>query len=397
MTVRSVWLCYLAHDVVRGVSRRLAHAAPVPLHRRRQRVAHMLCCFTPRAARFVPGSAQRTLCPRWSLTGRATCWPQATRAAASSSSKHQRPLELHGRCVCMRGGGAGPAHGCPVARARNCPVAYSARTQSGSGRARARAAPEYKFYAEFQSHEAEFDYLKSLEIEEKINQIKWCSPCHGAHFLLATNGATRRALLHASAAHCFAGHHHSPSDKTVKLWKVHEKQVKTATAMNVGPPGTRGPPRRIDRLRMPKLSVRESVVTAAPRRVFANAHAYHINSISVNSDGESFISADDLRINLWNLSISDSGFNIVDIKPANMEELTEVITSAAFHPSHCHIFAYSTSRGSVKLNDMRASALCDSHTKRACGRAGVLLVRTEAAPLTDGRAHARARARVCSV
>lgn len=32
---------------------------------------------------------------------------------------------------------------------------------------------EYRFYTEFQSHEAEFDYLKSLEIEEKINQIEW--------------------------------------------------------------------------------------------------------------------------------------------------------------------------------------------------------------------------------
>ena len=32
---------------------------------------------------------------------------------------------------------------------------------------------EYRFYTEFQSHEPEFDYLKSLEIEEKINQIKW--------------------------------------------------------------------------------------------------------------------------------------------------------------------------------------------------------------------------------
>jgi len=32
---------------------------------------------------------------------------------------------------------------------------------------------EYRFYTEFQSHEPEFDYLKSLEIEEKINQIRW--------------------------------------------------------------------------------------------------------------------------------------------------------------------------------------------------------------------------------
>ena len=32
----------------------------------------------------------------------------------------------------------------------------------------------YSFYTEFQSHEPEFDYLKSLEIEEKINSIRWC-------------------------------------------------------------------------------------------------------------------------------------------------------------------------------------------------------------------------------
>ena len=33
--------------------------------------------------------------------------------------------------------------------------------------------PSNRFFTEFQSHEPEFDYLKSLEIEEKINQIKW--------------------------------------------------------------------------------------------------------------------------------------------------------------------------------------------------------------------------------
>ncbi|KAI9192716.1 hypothetical protein LWI28_027003 [Acer negundo] len=41
-------------------------------------------------------------------------------------------------------------------------------------------------------------------------------------------------------------------------------------------------------------------------------------------DGEIFISADDLRINLWNLEISNQSFNIVDVKPANMEDLTEM-------------------------------------------------------------------------
>jgi hypothetical protein len=54
---------------------------------------------------------------------------------------------------------------------------------------------EYKFYTEFQSHEAEFDFLKSIEIEEKINKICWCLPSNGANFLLSTNGACVRVIV----------------------------------------------------------------------------------------------------------------------------------------------------------------------------------------------------------
>lgn len=51
------------------------------------------------------------------------------------------------------------------------------------------------------------------------------------------------------------------------------------------------------------------------------------------------------------------------MKPANMEELTEVITAAEFHPTECHTFVYSTSKGAIKVADMRMQALCDSHAK----------------------------------
>lgn len=50
-----------------------------------------------------------------------------------------------------------------------------------------------------QSHEPEFDYLKSLEIEEKINRIKWCKRQNSAHFLLSTNGASPRFRLLSSS------------------------------------------------------------------------------------------------------------------------------------------------------------------------------------------------------
>lgn len=46
-----------------------------------------------------------------------------------------------------------------------------------------------------------------------------------------------------------------------------------------------------------------------------------------------------------------------------MEDLTEVITSAEFHPHHCHVFAYSSSKGCIRLADMRGAALCEGHAK----------------------------------
>ncbi|KAF5466468.1 hypothetical protein F2P56_016392 [Juglans regia] len=231
--------------------------------------------------------------------------------------------------------------------------------------------PEFRYKTEFQSHEPEFDYLKSLEIEEKINKIRWCQTANGSLFLLSTN------------------------DKTIKFWKVQEKKIKKISDMNLDPLKGVGngsvasssnsvnpksylanggfqdrlsndfsfPPGGISSLRLPTVTSQETSLTARCRRVYAHAHDYHINSISNNSDGETFISADDLRINLWNLEISNQSFNIVDVKPTNMEDLTEVITSAEFHPTHCNMLAYSSSKGSIRLIDLRQSALCDSHAK----------------------------------
>lgn len=63
-------------------------------------------------------------------------------------------------------------------------------------------------------------------------------------------------------------------------------------------------------LRVPIFKPSDLVVEASPRRVYANAHTYHINSISLNSDDETYLSADDLRINLWHLGINDQSYSI---------------------------------------------------------------------------------------
>jgi hypothetical protein len=57
-------------------------------------------------------------------------------------------------------------------------------------------------------------------------------------------------------------------------------------------------------------------------------------------------------------NISHETFGIVDIKPDDMEELTEVITCSEFHPKECSQLIYATSKGIVRLCDLRDSALC---------------------------------------
>lgn len=98
-------------------------------------------------------------------------------------------------------------------------------------------------------------------------------------------------------------------DKTIKLWKVFDKQIRVVAENNHtdGYGSVTGPSQ--PPLRLPRMTTHDSITAAVPRKVYANAHAYHINSISVNSDGETYISADDLRINLWNMDISDQSFS----------------------------------------------------------------------------------------
>lgn len=166
---------------------------------------------------------------------------------------------------------------------------------------------EYNVYSTFQSHEAEFDYLKSLEIEEKINKIKWLKRKNVAHFLLSTN------------------------DKTVKLWKIRERNKravspadsssssyanKASSGQLLNGGGDQHVCIRDDingfirTVSIPVIKYMDRIeVEAIPKRIFANAHAYHINSISLNSDQETFMSADDLRINLWHIEITNQSFS----------------------------------------------------------------------------------------
>uniref|UniRef100_G1T1I6 Serine/threonine-protein phosphatase 2A 55 kDa regulatory subunit B n=1 Tax=Oryctolagus cuniculus TaxID=9986 RepID=G1T1I6_RABIT len=198
---------------------------------------------------------------------------------------------------------------------------------------------EYDVYSTFQSHEPEFDYLKSLEIEEKINKIKWLPQQNAAHSLLSTN------------------------DKTIKLWKITERDKRPEGYNLKDEEGKLKDLSTVTSLQVPVLKPMDLMVEVSPRRIFANGHTYHINSISVNSDCETYMSADDLRINLWHLAVTDRSFSILDWRPENVKDGTQGMVSRERHWHHCNLFVYSSSKGSLRLCDMRAAALCDKHSK----------------------------------
>jgi len=196
----------------------------------------------------------------------------------------------------------------------------------------------YSFHCEFQSHDPEFDYVRSQQIDEKINKIKFLPATNGAQFMLTTN------------------------DRAIKLWKLHEKEIKLASSFNVTSDKgvVKKPTKKIKTLRLPRTEVVETLVTATPKRLYSpDIHKFNIHSLSASCDGSTFLSADNLNINRWSLDRTDISYNFVNIKPEDMQRLTEVITSAELETSTDNLFMYATNRGVVRLADMRVKALND--------------------------------------
>lgn len=252
----------------------------------------------------------------------------------------------------------------PFHNRRQRPAAQKPRTPSSN----------FAYYAQFQSHNPQLDYLSSTDIDETVNQIDWFKPVSNSQRLISCN------------------------DRVVKVWRLSERNLKTVaclfpsqtTATSIRTPSraslsaskpvtTRNrslplyqrkpqPPESL--LQLPRLETTGKSVDVTERRVMSDVHTYRINSLSVSHDEELFLSSDDLCIHLWNLNARTSsgapqgGFTIVDIRPNSIKDLTEVITSAKFHPYHSSMFAYATSRGCVKLCDLRAAGHCAAYARK---------------------------------
>ncbi|KAH0943260.1 LOW QUALITY PROTEIN: hypothetical protein HID58_002897, partial [Brassica napus] len=177
--------------------------------------------------------------------------------------------------------------------------------------------PEFRYKTEFQSHEP--------EIEEKQNLIRLSQTANGALFLFSTNDKNIKfwkvLFYDCLFRYCFSFTFYAEYLNTMLLYSYISKDNDYSF-----------PTGDIPSMQLPavELTLDYFLPVTRCRRVYTHAHDYHIYSISNNSDGETFISADDLRINLWNLERSNQSFNIVDVKPANMEDIIASVLDVKF-------------------------------------------------------------------
>jgi serine/threonine-protein phosphatase 2A regulatory subunit B len=153
----------------------------------------------------------------------------------------------------------------------------------------------------------------------------------------------------------------STNDRIIKLWKLDYK-VRRQSINNCDIIETsefRDDGETELALLLPENEITSEGFEGVERKQYKNCHQYNINSLSVSSDGEHFLSADDLRINMWNLDNDNLAYNVVDLKPTNIEELAEVITHVEHHPTRPDLFLFSSSRGYMCTCDLRMNSKFD--------------------------------------
>ncbi|CDW78751.1 serine threonine-protein phosphatase 2a 55 kda regulatory subunit b beta isoform [Stylonychia lemnae] len=203
--------------------------------------------------------------------------------------------------------------------------------------------PSLQFLTEFQSHEPEFNFQKTLEISEKVTSIEWIN--------LGYNGFNPQLI--------------TTNDKVIKLFQIKTNKYLDIIIEEEEAKDLDGHMSSVKQLELqnqliipsfPKQKKMDQLDEGIKlRNTYINGHSYHIHSVSQSYDQECFLSADDITINLWNIEDKSKSYNILNIQPANIQDLQEVITHVEFHPIKSLEFIYSSSKGYFKICDMRTN------------------------------------------
>ena len=90
---------------------------------------------------------------------------------------------------------------------------------------------------------------------------------------------------------------------------------------------------------------------------FRSGKEDRLHSVSMSPDNENFITADEGRVDLWNIDkTKDSVYSLVEYKDKSPADYNGRILSAKFNQSSGYSFMYTTSLGSINICDLRESS-----------------------------------------
>ncbi|CAG9322776.1 unnamed protein product [Blepharisma stoltei] len=163
---------------------------------------------------------------------------------------------------------------------------------------------------------------------------------------------------HGSRASLF-----SSNEKTIKLWKIFPVHNKI-TEFNTWEDGEKLEEeewlsRTHNKLIIPSRRASQESLESKCVTQFLGAHQCYINSVSLCSNYQNFVSADDLKIFLWDINRNDTAFLLVDQRES-VKPISEVITSVKCHQSNSHIVLWTSTNGTIRIGDLRDRSICDN-------------------------------------
>ena len=185
---------------------------------------------------------------------------------------------------------------------------------------------DFDYLTEIQAFEKEIDVLSSREISTTVTALEWVNPSR----------AQKPAFLVANS-------------KAIKLYRLEPKRkVKTESIQKLVAKG--------GMIRIPRTRVCEEVIEPKLITTFKSGNDNHLHSASLMEDGELFLTADNSKINLWNLYREGADVqNLVDLGKTKSSNFDEVVKFAKFD-TQSQSFLYTTSSGKINICDLRESS-----------------------------------------
>lgn len=209
--------------------------------------------------------------------------------------------------------------------------------------------PQLQFFEEIFAFDPEFNSQKCIDIAPRVTALEWLNRGYSGsrpQFLACNEKSIKLIKLKVRDEHFNLRELQASQAGTTLPKSVSSANYCVATNGELAFPKRNGTCAKRIRHFAPKHKTVET---------YANGHQFHVHSLSASSDGEHFISGDEVGVHLWSMEDPNQCYNVVDIAPKKIEDLLEVITHCEYHPTSSSLFLYSSSKGYFDVCDLRVN------------------------------------------